>query len=128
MDRSAWWAKVHGVIKSQTQLSNKAHIHGGSSHLHLKAHDTFLDISAAKIGDKVLLLLFVFGYVLSLLWERLEILFVWGPELDRLCSYFWFIPGQVLRAPRHRQEGLRPFWCHPEEFMANLTNINNSNH
>ena len=78
MDRSAWWAKVHGVIKSQTQLSSKVHIHGGSSHLHLKAHDKFLDISAAKIGDKVLLLLFVFGYVLSLLWERLEILFVWG--------------------------------------------------
>ena len=22
MDRGAWWAKVHGVTKSQTQLSN----------------------------------------------------------------------------------------------------------
>ena len=24
MDRGAWWATVHGVTKSQTQLSNKA--------------------------------------------------------------------------------------------------------
>ena len=24
MDRGAWWATVHGVIKSQTQLSNGA--------------------------------------------------------------------------------------------------------
>ena len=24
MDRGAWWATVHGVAKSQTQLSNKA--------------------------------------------------------------------------------------------------------
>ena len=53
MDRGAWWAIVHGVTKSQTQLSNKAPIHGGSSHLHLKAHDKFLGINAAKIRDKV---------------------------------------------------------------------------
>ena len=26
MDRGAWWAKVHGVTKSQTQLSNQ-HFH-----------------------------------------------------------------------------------------------------
>ena len=25
MDRVAWWATVHGVLKSQTQPSNKAH-------------------------------------------------------------------------------------------------------
>ena len=25
MDRGAWWATVHGVTKSQTQLSNQAH-------------------------------------------------------------------------------------------------------
>ena len=25
MDRGTWWAAVHGVAKSQTQLSNKAH-------------------------------------------------------------------------------------------------------
>ena len=26
MDREAWWVTVHGVAKSQTELSNKAHI------------------------------------------------------------------------------------------------------
>ena len=26
MDRGAWWATVHGVTKSQTQLSARAHI------------------------------------------------------------------------------------------------------
>ena len=25
MDRGAWWATVHGVAKSQTRLSDKAH-------------------------------------------------------------------------------------------------------
>ena len=29
MDRGAWWATVHGVAKSQTQLSNLAHTHSG---------------------------------------------------------------------------------------------------
>ena len=29
MDRGAWWAKVHGVTKSQTQLSNQ-HFHFSS--------------------------------------------------------------------------------------------------
>ena len=29
MDRGAWWATVHGVTKSQTQLSNFARIHSG---------------------------------------------------------------------------------------------------
>ena len=28
-DRGAWWATVHGVTKSQTQLSNFARIHSG---------------------------------------------------------------------------------------------------
>ena len=27
MDRGAWWAKVHGVVKSQTQLSTHTHTH-----------------------------------------------------------------------------------------------------
>ena len=27
MDRGAWWAIVHGVAKSRTQLSNHAHTH-----------------------------------------------------------------------------------------------------
>ena len=27
MDRGAWWAIVHGVAKSRTQLSNQAHTH-----------------------------------------------------------------------------------------------------
>ena len=28
MDRGDWWATVHGVTKSQTQLSEHAHTHG----------------------------------------------------------------------------------------------------
>ena len=32
MDRGAWWATVHGVTKSWTQLSNGAHgSHSGSA-------------------------------------------------------------------------------------------------
>ena len=27
MDRGAWWAKVHGVAKSQTQLKQHTHIY-----------------------------------------------------------------------------------------------------
>ena len=27
MDRGAWWATVHGVAKSQTRLSNSAHMY-----------------------------------------------------------------------------------------------------
>ena len=27
MDRGAWWATVHGISKSRTQLSDKAYIH-----------------------------------------------------------------------------------------------------
>ena len=30
MDRGAWWATVHGVTKSQTQLSTRAHMRKGS--------------------------------------------------------------------------------------------------
>ena len=29
MDRGAWWATVHGVTKSRTQLSNLARTHAG---------------------------------------------------------------------------------------------------
>ena len=29
MDRGAWWATVHGVTNSRTQLSDVALVHGG---------------------------------------------------------------------------------------------------
>ena len=31
MDRGAWWATVHGVTKSQMQLSDRAHVHHQNS-------------------------------------------------------------------------------------------------
>ena len=34
MDRRAWWAKIHGVAKSRTQLSMYTHTH---SHTHTRS-------------------------------------------------------------------------------------------
>ena len=31
LDREAWWATVHGVTKSQTELSDRAHMHNFAS-------------------------------------------------------------------------------------------------
>ena len=35
MDRGVWWATVHGVTKSQTQLSTRTHLH---THTHCSHH------------------------------------------------------------------------------------------
>ena len=35
MDRGAWWATVHGVTKSQAQLSDSAHMHARVRNCHL---------------------------------------------------------------------------------------------
>ena len=36
MDRGAWWATVHGMAKSWTQLNMHTHTH---THTHIHAHD-----------------------------------------------------------------------------------------
>ena len=36
MDRGAWWVIVHGVLKSGTQLSMRAHTH---THTHTHTHN-----------------------------------------------------------------------------------------
>ena len=43
MDRGAWWATVHGVIKSQTQLSSK--------HTHTHTHTYEGQPGYAKMGN-----------------------------------------------------------------------------
>ena len=37
MDRGAWWARVHGAAKSQTQLSMSIHKHKGLAFLFAKS-------------------------------------------------------------------------------------------
>ena len=37
MDRGAWQAAVHGVSKSQTRLSDQAHLSTDNAHLRQKA-------------------------------------------------------------------------------------------
>ena len=57
MDREAWWAIVHGVAKSWTQLSRHTHTH---THTHnFTAFKTFLD----------LLHLNLLGWELQVIWQ-----------------------------------------------------------
>ena len=39
MDRGAWWATLHGVAKSRTRLSKRAHTHTHThTHTHVHTH------------------------------------------------------------------------------------------
>ena len=55
MDRGAWWATVHGVVKSRTGLKWLAWIHAGNGEprgfLNIESHDSLRFVW--RIGDQV---------------------------------------------------------------------------
>ena len=54
MDRGAWWATVHRVAKSQTQLSNSVHTHALWYPNHLTVRNTVMLFSLSQMPSPVL--------------------------------------------------------------------------
>ena len=92
MDRGAWWATVHGVTKSQTQLSNFTNICTRSSSIPtspMKPSRTLLPTSGCTCNLTLLV------HSSSALYKTLDLLQSWPFPMTLYSVPGWFHPHHI---------------------------------